>query len=303
MFGYGQCNIDFPPQVETSFCKRSPLIKNSLFDRKDIGKLIKQYAEEEGLMSQSQEMLISSFKLQNGTLTTCLLMLYLELGLICTKVYRLVEYTPKKCFNKFVQSAVDARRQGDEKPNSSVIAETTKLLANSSYSYQKKDRSRHTVTKYLNDEKTHCSLNSKFFKKLDHVNHQPYEVELAKAEVEHKEPVVVGFFILQYANLGMLELYYNFFDNFVTSTNSKSWIWTQILCTLPLLRKNWPIVFDQRWKQNGRICDQLTVMAVLQRMHQETSSPNLLCETQKTWQAKTGSLRRRIQVLGNAVSF
>ena len=229
----------FCPQVETSFCKRSTLIKNSLFDRKDIGKLIKQYAEEEGLMSQSQEMLISSFKLQNGTLITCLLMLYLELGLIiCTKVYRLVEYTPKKCFNKFVQSAVDARRQGDEKPNSSVIAETTKLLANSSYSYQKKDRSRHTVTKYLNDEKTHCALNSKFFKKLDHVNHQPYEVELAKAEVEHKEPVVVGFFILQYANLGMLELYYNFFDNFVTSTNSKSWIWTQILCTLPLLRKN-----------------------------------------------------------------
>ena len=76
------------------------------------------------------------------------------------------------------------------------------------------DRSRHTVTKYLNDEKTHCAINSKFFKKLDHVNHQLYENELAKAEVEHKEPVVVGFFILQYAKLRILELYYNFFHKF-----------------------------------------------------------------------------------------
>ena len=28
------------------------------------------------------------------------------------------------------------------------------------------------------------------------------------------EPILVGFFILQYAKLGMLELYYNFFDGF-----------------------------------------------------------------------------------------
>ena len=45
-----------------------------------------------------------------------------------------------------------------------------KLLANSSYGYQIMDRSRHTVTKYLSDEKTHAAINSKKFKKLDHVN-------------------------------------------------------------------------------------------------------------------------------------
>ena len=38
-----------------------------------------------------------------------------------------------------------------------------------------------------------------------------YEVELAKAQIEHKEPIIVGLFILQYAKLRMLELYYNFF--------------------------------------------------------------------------------------------
>ena len=65
------------------------------------------------------------------------------------KKYRFVEYTPVKCFNKFVKAAVDARREGDENPNSSVVAETMKLLANSSYGYQIMDRIRHTVIKYF----------------------------------------------------------------------------------------------------------------------------------------------------------
>ena len=43
-------------------------------------------------------------------------------------------------------------------------------------------------------------------KKVNHVNHQLYEVEPAEAEVEHKEPVGVGFFILHNAKLRMLEL-------------------------------------------------------------------------------------------------
>ena len=90
-----------------------------------------------------------------------------------------------------------ARRQGDEKPNSSVVAETMKLLANSSYCYQIMDRSRHTVTKYLTDEKTNSAINRKMFKRLNHITDQLYEVELVKLEIEHKEPINLGFFILQ----------------------------------------------------------------------------------------------------------
>ena len=172
---------------------------------------MKNYAEEERLLSQPRKMLISSFSLQNAKLITPLLLFYLQLGLVCTKIHRFVEYTPKKCFNSFVQSAVDARRQGDENPNSSVVAETMKLLANSSYGYQIMNRSQHTVTKYLTDEKTHAAINSKLFRKLDHVNNPLYEVELAKAQIEDKEPIIVCFFIFQYAKLRMLELYYNFF--------------------------------------------------------------------------------------------
>ena len=109
---------------------------------------------------------------------------------------------------------MDARREVDENPNSSVVAENMKLLANSSYGYQIMDRSRHTVTKYLTDEKTHSAINSKMFKRLNHITDQLYEVEHVKSEIEHREPIIVRFFILQYAKLRMLELYYNFFEKF-----------------------------------------------------------------------------------------
>ena len=62
-----------------------------------------------------------------------------------------------------MQSAVNARREEEEYPNSSVVTESMKLLANSSYGYQILDRSRHTVTKYLNDEKIHMGLSTQNF--------------------------------------------------------------------------------------------------------------------------------------------
>ena len=67
------------------------------------------------------------------------------------KIFRFVGYTPVVCFNNFVQSAVNARRERDENADSSVVAETMKLLANSSYGYQIMDRSRHIVKEYLSD--------------------------------------------------------------------------------------------------------------------------------------------------------
>ena len=112
---------------------------------------MKNYANENEMLKYPQRMLISSFKLENGTVMTPLINFYLELGLQCTKIYRFVEYSPRKCFNSFVQSVVDGRREGDENPLSGVVAETMKLLGNSSYGYQIMDRSRHTITKYLND--------------------------------------------------------------------------------------------------------------------------------------------------------
>ena len=214
LFGFVQCDIEVPEELKKKIANFPPTFKNTNVGRHDIGSLMQDYGEKEGLLCQPRKMLISSCFLENGTLITPLLLFFFELGLVCKKICRFVEYTPVKCFNILAQSAVDARRDGDENPNSSGVAETMKMLANSFYGYQIMDRSRHTVTKNLNDEKTHGAINTKLFKRLDHINDQLYEVELAKAEIEHREPIIVGFFILQYAKLRTLELYYNFFERF-----------------------------------------------------------------------------------------
>ena len=155
LFGYVQCDIEVPENLRPKFVNFPPIFKKTLVSKSDIGDLMKNYAEEERLLSQPRKMLISSFTLQNGTLITPLLLFYLQLDRVSTKIHPFVDHTPNKCSNSFVQSAVDARRQGDENPNSSAVAETMKFLANTSYGHQIMDRSRHTVTKYLADEKTH----------------------------------------------------------------------------------------------------------------------------------------------------
>ena len=142
---------------------------------------------------------------------TPLLSLYPELGLVCTQIQRFIEYTPRKCFNRFVQSAVYARRQRDEKPNSSVVAETMTLLANSSYGYQNIDRSQHTKTKYLSDGKTHAVLKSKFFRSFILWIIPCMKLNLPKHRLKLPKPLIA---ILQNAKLRMLELYYNFFTKF-----------------------------------------------------------------------------------------
>ena len=209
-----QCDLIVPDELKPTFSNFLPIFKNIDVSRNDIGEYMKNYAEENDLLKNPQRMSISSFKLENGTIITPLLNFYLSLGLQCTKIYRFVEYTPRKCFNKFVQSVVDARREGDENPHSGVVAETMKLIGNSSYGYQIMDRSRHTITKYLGDEKTHKAINENLFKRLNIVKKDLYEVELLKSTIEHREPIIVGFFILQYAKLRMLELNYNFFHKY-----------------------------------------------------------------------------------------
>ena len=135
-FGHVQCDIEVPKSLKANFAIFPPLFKNTLLSKNDIGDLIKTHAEDEGLMSQTRELSISSFILQNGTLITSLLLFYLQLGLVVTKKHSFIEYTPKKCFISFVQAAKHATKNNDENPKLSVVAETMKLLANISYGYQ-----------------------------------------------------------------------------------------------------------------------------------------------------------------------
>ena len=69
----------------------------------------------------------------------------------------------------------------------------------------------------------------KLFKRLNFITDQLYEAELVKSQIEHREPIIVGIFILQYAKLRMLELFYNCLKSFAIPKSMKSLKWIPTL--------------------------------------------------------------------------
>ena len=145
LFGYVQCDIEVPEHLRSYFSNFPPIFKNTVVTREDIGTLMKDYAEKENIMPQPRRMPISSFIVTNGTIITLLLLFYLKLGLVCKKDSPVCSIHSQKVFWQFRTVCRGCTtRQGDENPNSSVVAEAMKLLANSSFGYQIMDRSRYT---------------------------------------------------------------------------------------------------------------------------------------------------------------
>ena len=114
LFGNVQFHFELPENLREAFINFPPIFKNINVDRDDFGPIKNDFAEKEGLLDQPRRTLISSYFLENGTIITPLLLFYLDCGLFCKKLCRFLQYTPRKCFNNFVQSAVTARREADE---------------------------------------------------------------------------------------------------------------------------------------------------------------------------------------------
>ena len=227
-----------------------------------------------------------------------LVLFYLELRLVCTKVHHFVEYTPVKYFNSFVQSAVMTSSQGDDELNSRVVAETMKLLANSSYGYHIMDRSHHSVTRYMNDEKTHAAINNKKFKILVHINDELYEVELAKSEIKQSEPIIVGFFVPQYSKLRLLELYYSFLlQNFATLTTMR-YKWITIHSIWLKQKKNCMPEYEVTKNERGIYYAAKTVMIRSLQTLAAISSPRcVVLSTKKTWYESLDCSRKILDAL------
>ena len=155
LFGYVQCDSKVPQLLRRYFSNFPPTVKNTIVSKKDLGTLMKDYAEKENFMFQARGKPISSFRLTNGTLIIPLLLFYLQVGLVCKKIIGSFNTFSKSVStpSSFIRYAVNARVKVDENPTLSVFAETLKPLANNSYGYQILFRSWHLVTKYFNDEK------------------------------------------------------------------------------------------------------------------------------------------------------
>ena len=220
LFGMIECDVRVPEHLQDHFAEMQPIFKNTTVTRDDIGPFMRQYAEEHDIMSTPRRMLVGSFHGIKLLLTTPLLRWYLAHGLVVDRVYQVVEYSPKPCFQHFGESVSTARRNGDVDPDKSIFADTMKLLGNSAYGKTVTNVDRHRDIKYCKEVGTSRPISNKRFRQLDVVSEDAYEVTSNKARVKYDLPLHIGFFVYQYAKLRMLQFYYDFVDRYVAIVNN-----------------------------------------------------------------------------------
>ena len=130
-----------------------------------------------------------------------------------------------------------------------------------------------------------------------------YEVDFAKAEIEQKEPVDLGFFILQYAKLRMLELSDNSFDKFCNIDKFEELeMDTETLCLAHVEKERTDSIGPEmkaEWERLGsKDCDDSFAADASGDFFSRTC-----CAKHKRFDKRAGSFQIRIQLFGNAVSL
>ena len=90
-----------------------------------------------------------------------------------------------------------------------------KLLGNSGYGKTITNVDRHHDVKYCTEKAASLMVNDRRFRQLDVVVDDAYEIAMNKKTVTYALPVHVGFFVLQYAKIRMLQFYYDFIDRYL----------------------------------------------------------------------------------------
>ena len=130
----------------------------------------------------------------------------MELGLQISKIHYTVEFPEHRpCFQEFATKVSDARRRGDADPDTSILADTFKLVGNSAYGKITMNKARQTDTIYANGARATYLMNLKRFKMCRRIDDDLFENELYKKEHVFDLPLHLGVFVYGYAKLRMCE--------------------------------------------------------------------------------------------------
>ena len=64
-------------------------------------------------------------------------------------------------------------------------------------------------------------INTPFFRKIDEINKDTFEVQSCKKAIKLNLPLQIGFFVYQNAKLRMLQFYYDFLDKYLDRSDSQ----------------------------------------------------------------------------------
>ena len=131
-------------------------------------------------------------------------------GMKVTEVYCVYEYACKKVLRSFVDKAVEARKRGDLPGGNPLDANTYKLLINSFYGGSIMNKDKHSETIFTGDKMKACVMqNTPSFVNAREVSREVYEVEHIRSKITQDIPIQMGFFILNYAKVHMVQFYHH----------------------------------------------------------------------------------------------
>ena len=109
-----------------------------------------------------------------------------------------------------------ARLDGDRDKDKALIAETMKLIGNSSYGKLITNKEKHHDIVYFDESEIGAEIMDEHFCGLTELPNGYYEVEKTKQRIILDLPIHLGVFILNYAKLRMLEFYYDCVDKYLS---------------------------------------------------------------------------------------
>ena len=215
-FGYAEVDIEIPEHLHQKFEEMCPFFHKKAVPAKAVPEHMKKYLKATGRkVVESNKKLLGTLSAEKILLYEPLLQWYINHGAEIKRVYRTIDYKPKKIFEWFVKEVTEARRTGDVDKSKALLADIFKLLGNSGYGKLIEALERQKNVIYTKDEKVvDRALRSAYFEDLDEIG-AAYELESRKPRITIRRPFQIGIAVYQLAKLRMLQFYYDFLDRYL----------------------------------------------------------------------------------------
>ena len=214
IFGFLKCSVHVPDFLISKFSEFPPIFKNTEIPISAIGEHMQEFCRQTTRSNGVKRSLISSMKGAGIVIMTPLFKKYIEMGLICTDIEWVLEYTPKRVFSWFVDSVTNTRRMADLYPSWKIRGQTAKTKGNATVGITMMDKSKHTSVKFCTEERLDGYIRSPFFKNMDELDGGIFEIEKTKKTVKYDSAIQIGIAVYSYAKLKLL-CFWEFLNKFL----------------------------------------------------------------------------------------
>lgn len=225
-FGFVIVDMETPKELYTKFSIMQPFFKNIEIESvpEIIGDYMYNLMKENKIKKSKTRKMIGSYHCTKKPIISTYVKWLLEKGIKITRIHGYVKCEGVPLFKDFIEEGVAARREGDVSKDKAIIADMMKLVLNSSYGKTIINKNKHSSTIFTMDEnKARNQINYKEFKDLDEYDISDngdfsdaiFEIKKSKKKVLQNVPIQIGYAVLDYAKLRMLQFCYDFIDKYI----------------------------------------------------------------------------------------